>query len=75
MAAGETAGLQHFDGHRDRFSAADVYVGSHIAFGLQFGTIEKRAAFERYVARLFARRAALRAKQIDDDIAATGQPK
>ena len=59
----------------DRFSAADVYVGSHIAFGLQFGTIEKRAAFERYVARLFARPAALRAKQIDDDIAATGQPK
>jgi len=58
----------------DRFSAADVYVGSHIAFGLQFGTIEKRAAFERYVARLFARPAALRAKQIDDDIAATGQP-
>jgi glutathione S-transferase len=59
----------------DRFSAADVYVGSHIAFGLQFGTLEKRAAFERYVARLFARPAALRAKQIDDDIAATGQPK
>lgn len=59
----------------DRFSAADVYVGSHIAFGLQFGTIEKRAAFERYVARLLARPAALRAKQIDDDIAATGQPK
>lgn len=58
----------------DRFSAADVYVGSHIAFGLQFGTIEKRAAFERYVARLLARPAALRAKQIDDDIAATGQP-
>ena len=59
----------------DRFSAADVYVGSHIAFGLQFGTIEKRPAFERYVSRLFARPAALRAKQIDDDIAATGQPK
>ena len=58
----------------DRFSAADVYVGSHIAFGLQFGTIEKRAAFERYVARLFARPAALRAKQIDDDIAATARP-
>jgi len=58
----------------DRFSAADVYVGSHIAFGLQFGTIEKRPAFERYVSRLFARPAALRAKQIDDDIATTGQP-
>jgi glutathione S-transferase len=59
----------------DRFSAADVYVGSHIGFGLQFGTIEKRPAFESYVARLFARPAALRAKQIDDDIAATAQPR
>jgi len=58
----------------DRFSAADVYVGSHIGFGLQVGTIEKRPAFEHYVARLFARPAALRAKQIDDDIAATAQP-
>jgi glutathione S-transferase len=58
----------------DRFSAADVYVGSHIGFGMQFGTIEKRPAFERYVARLFARPAALRAKQIDDDLSAARQP-
>ncbi len=39
----------------DRFSAADVYVGSHIAFGMQFGTFEKLPGFERYVARLNAR--------------------
>jgi len=58
----------------DRFSAADVYVGSHIGFGMQFGTIEKRPAFERYVARLFARPAALHAKQIDDDLSAARQP-
>jgi len=58
----------------DRFSAADVYVGSHIGFGMQFGVIETRPAFERYVARLFARPAALRAKQIDDDLSAAGQP-
>jgi glutathione S-transferase len=58
----------------DRFSAADVYVGSHIGFGMQFGTIDKRPAFERYVARLFARPAALRAKQIDDDLSAARQP-
>ncbi|HEX5317542.1 MAG TPA: glutathione S-transferase family protein [Stellaceae bacterium] len=56
----------------DRFTAADVYVGSHIGFGLQFGTIEKRPAFERYVARIAARPAALRAKKIDDDLAAAG---
>jgi glutathione S-transferase len=54
----------------DRFTAADVYVGSHIAFGLQFGTFEKRPAFERYVARLSARPAFQRARKIDDDLAA-----
>ena len=30
----------------DSFTAADVYVGSQLGFGLQFGMIEKRAAFE-----------------------------
>ena len=54
------------------FSAADVYVGSHIAFGLQFGTLEKRRAFEAYAQRLQARPAAQRAKAIDD---ALMQPK
>jgi glutathione S-transferase len=48
------------------FTAADVYVGSQIGFGLMFGSIEKRPAFERYWARISARPAALRAKQIDD---------
>ena len=57
----------------DRFTAADVYVGSHIGFGLQFGTFEKRAAFERYVARLGARAAFQRAQKIDDDLAANQQ--
>ena len=55
----------------NRFSAADVYVGSHIGFGMQFGTIEKRPAFERYWSHLSARPAALRAKKIDDDLAAS----
>jgi glutathione S-transferase len=54
----------------DRFTAADVYVGSHIGFGLQFGAFETRPAFERYVARIGARPAAVRAKKIDDDLAA-----
>ena len=39
----------------DRFTAADVYVGSHIDFGMQFGTLEKRSAFEQYWQRLSAR--------------------
>ena len=50
----------------DSFTAADVYVGAQIGFGLQFGMIEKRPTFERYVARISARPAAVRAKQIDD---------
>ncbi len=34
----------------DTFTAADVYVGSQIGFGLMFGTIEKRPAFEQILA-------------------------
>ncbi len=49
-----------------RFSAADVYVGSHIGWGLQFGSIEKRKAFEDYWARLKGRSAYLRATALDD---------
>jgi glutathione S-transferase len=36
----------------DRFTAADVYVGSQIGWGLQFGSIERRPSFEAYWARL-----------------------
>lgn len=50
----------------DRFSAADVYVGSHIGWGMQFGSIEKRPAFERYYCRLADRPAFIRAKALDD---------
>ncbi|MFJ5369539.1 glutathione S-transferase family protein [Bosea sp. CER48] len=57
----------------DRFSAADVYVGSQILWGLQFGTIEKRPAFEAYGARLSARPAAKRAAEIDNALMAEMQ--
>jgi len=57
----------------DRFSAADVYVGSQVLWGLQFGTIEKRPAFEAYGARLAARPAARRASEIDDALMAEMQ--
>jgi glutathione S-transferase len=56
-----------------RFSAADVYVGSQILWGLQFGTIEKRPAFETYGARIAARPAARRAAEIDDALIAKMQ--
>jgi glutathione S-transferase len=54
----------------DRFSAADVYVGSQIGFGLMFNSIEKRPAFERYWQGLSARPAAVRARAIDDSLIA-----
>ena len=50
----------------DRFSAADLYLGSHLDWGMQFGTIERRPAFEAYVARLRDRPAAVKAREIDD---------
>ena len=50
----------------DTFSAADVYFGSHIGWGMQFGFIEKRPIFERYNERLQNRPAAVRAREIDD---------
>ena len=46
----------------DSFTAADLYVGSQIGFGLMFGTIEKRPAFEKYW-QLVSSRAGLRARQ------------
>jgi len=57
----------------DRFTAADVYVGSHIAFGLSFGGIEKRPVFERYIERLSHRPAAIRARDMDDALVAQQQ--
>ena len=57
----------------DSFTAADVYLGSGIGFAMQFGAIEKRPAFEQYWQRISARPAALRAKEIDDALAALQQ--
>ncbi|HEV8016461.1 MAG TPA: glutathione S-transferase family protein [Stellaceae bacterium] len=53
-----------------KFSAADLYVGAQIGFGMQFGMVEKRPAFEAYWTRLSARPAYQRAKDIDDKAAA-----
>jgi glutathione S-transferase len=50
----------------DRFTAADLYVGSLLGFFMMFGTIERRPAFERYWAQISARPACARAKALDD---------
>ena len=52
------------------FTAADVYVGSQILFGLQFGSLPKREAFTDYAARLTERPAYLRAGALDDALIA-----
>ncbi len=50
----------------ERFSAADVYVGSHVGWGMRFKTLEARPAFVAYWQRLADRPAAQRATAIDD---------
>jgi glutathione S-transferase len=47
----------------DRFSAADVYLGSQIGWGLMIKSIEPRPAFAEYVARLAKRPAHARFMQ------------
>lgn len=51
----------------EQFTAADVYVGSSVIWGLQFGTIEKRPIFEAYAARLQGRDALVRAGRINEE--------
>jgi len=50
----------------ERFSAADVYVGSQVDFGLGFRTIPERPAFTAWAERLRGREAYRRAKALDD---------
>jgi glutathione S-transferase len=57
----------------DRFTAADVYVGSQIMFPMQFNMMPERDSFVRYRNRLQARRAYKRATEIDEKIIAEMQ--
>ncbi|HJP69874.1 MAG TPA: glutathione S-transferase [Sphingomicrobium sp.] len=54
----------------NRFSAADVYVGSQIMFPLQFGMLPERESFLKYRDRLQQRTAYKRANEIDEQIIA-----
>ena len=54
----------------DRFTAADVYVGSQVMFPMQFEMLPKLEAFTRYRDRLQARPAYQRANEIDEKIIA-----
>ena len=58
-----------------RFTMADVYVGSQVDWGLQFGSIPTRASFEAYAARLRQREAYQAGKAIDGKLIAEAQAK
>lgn len=51
----------------EQFTAADVYVGSQLGWGLMMGSIDKRPVFEDYVGRLRARPAATAADRINEE--------
>ena len=59
----------HFNANRyvcgDRFTMADVYVGSQVDWGLTFGTLPPNEAFAAYAERCQARDAYKAAKAID----------
>ncbi len=55
----------------EQFTAADIYVGSHIQWGMMFKTLEQRPAFTDYAQRLQAREAAIRATALDDALHAS----
>jgi len=57
----------------NRFTAADVYVGSQIMFPLQFGMLPERESFIKYRDRLQQRPAYNRANEIDEKIIAEMQ--
>jgi len=49
----------------DQFTAADLYIGSSLGFGMQFGMIDKRPAFVDFADRAAARPAFKRAQDIE----------
>jgi glutathione S-transferase len=66
-----------FDGHAyvcgTRFTMADVYVGSAVDWGMQFGTIPARDSLSAYAERLRAREAYRAGKAIDNALIAEMQ--
>jgi glutathione S-transferase len=57
----------------DRFTMADVYVGSQVDWGLMFGSMPTKPEFEAYAARLRSRPAYQKAKAIDGALIAEAQ--
>ena len=58
----------------DRFTGADLYVGSQVIWGVMFGTMPPRSSLVQYSDRLTARAAYIAAKAIDSALIAEAQP-
>lgn len=58
----------------DRFTAADVYAGAQVSWGVQFGSIPKTPEIEAYLARILSRPAYQRGNEKDDAAAAEYGP-
>ena len=71
----EKAVSQHDYIAGDRFTAADVYVGSQVAWGRQFESLPQRDAFDAYLERILSRPAYKRAGEIDDALIAQAAQK
>ena len=56
------------------FTAADVYVGSQVGWGTQFGTLPKRDAFTDYLGRIMGREACKRANDMDNALMPPAEP-
>lgn len=52
----------------EKFTAADIYVGSHVLWGIYFGTLDKRPGFKDYAARVSERPAYKAAKELDEQL-------
>jgi glutathione S-transferase len=57
----------------ERFTAADVVVGSAVRYGMMFDIFPKTPEFEAYVSRLTARPALQRSMARDQELAAAQQ--
>jgi glutathione S-transferase len=57
----------------NRFTAADIYIGAQVDWGLQFGSMPTNAAFEAYAGRVRDRDAYKAAKAIDGALIAAAQ--
>jgi predicted DNA-binding transcriptional regulator YafY/glutathione S-transferase len=53
----------------DRFTAADIHVGSMLNWGMRFEVVEKRPEFERYCQGLMSRPAAIRTRELSEKLA------